>query len=373
MSRINPVTHTAPRTKGKYRLLILDGHESHHSTEFELYCRQNNSITLCMPPHSSHKLQPLDVGCFGPLKQAYGRQIEDLMRAHINHVSKLEFLCAFREAFFATMTEKNIRSGFAGAGLVPYDPERMDQLDPDLVQRVNTKVSAVVERYLLDDQDLTPKNTRKAYGPKQAEWMEWCKSRFPEIPPGWPAQYQIGKALPGHLVDEGKLVLFLDEEIASRAPKRGKRRKAETQRLKTEGRQKRRKRESPFSTGAADEIVVGGGPAKDSDSKSEPDLDNMDPDPVSATGTSTLKLQYSTVRLYSSAIINLYAQQKTRGENPAPHPNGLAKKALMRHILRETACRSRNEWADRILNTIKDGYSPAKVPEHTAAAWRFSD
>jgi hypothetical protein len=117
--------HTAPRTKGKYRLLILDGHESHHSTEFERYCQQNNIITLCMPPHSSHKLQPLDVGCFGPLKQAYGRQIEDLMRAHINHVSKLEFLCAFREAFFASMTEKNIQGGFAGAGLVPYDPERV--------------------------------------------------------------------------------------------------------------------------------------------------------------------------------------------------------------------------------------------------------
>jgi hypothetical protein len=117
--------HTAPRTKGKYRLLILDGHESHHSTEFELYCQQNNIITLCMPPHSSHLLQPLDVGCFGPLKQAYGRQVEDLMRAHINHISKLEFLCAFREAFFASMTEKNIRGGFTGAGLVPYDPERV--------------------------------------------------------------------------------------------------------------------------------------------------------------------------------------------------------------------------------------------------------
>jgi hypothetical protein len=117
--------HTAPRAKGKYRLLILDGHESHHSTEFELYCQQNNIITLCMPPHSSHLLQPLDVGCFGPLKQAYGRQVEDLMRMHINHVSKLEFLCGFREAFFVSMTEKNIQGGFAGAGLVPYDPERV--------------------------------------------------------------------------------------------------------------------------------------------------------------------------------------------------------------------------------------------------------
>ena len=125
--------HTAPRTTGRYRLLILDGHESHHSTEFELYCQKHNIITLCMPPHSSHLLQPLDVGCFGPLKQAYGRQIEDLMRAHINHVSKLEFLCAFREAFFASITKKNIQGGFAGAGLVPYDPERvLSKLDVQL-------------------------------------------------------------------------------------------------------------------------------------------------------------------------------------------------------------------------------------------------
>jgi hypothetical protein len=117
--------HTAPRTKGKYRLLILDGHESHHSTEFELHCQQNNIITLCMPPHSSHLLQPLDIGCFGPLKRAYGRQVEDLMRMHINHMSKLEFLCSFREAFFVSIIEKNIQGGFAGAGLVPYDPERV--------------------------------------------------------------------------------------------------------------------------------------------------------------------------------------------------------------------------------------------------------
>ena len=117
--------HTASRTKGTYRLLILDGHDSHHSEEFETYCREHNIITLCMPPHSSHLLQPLDVGCFGPLKKAYSCQIEQLMRMNITHISKLEFLCGFREAFFASITEKNIQGGFTGAGLVPYDPERV--------------------------------------------------------------------------------------------------------------------------------------------------------------------------------------------------------------------------------------------------------
>ena len=79
---------TKDRNKGAYRLPILDGHERHHSTKFELHCQENKSITLYMPAHSSHILQPLDVGCFSPLKKAYGRQIEHLMKASITHITK---------------------------------------------------------------------------------------------------------------------------------------------------------------------------------------------------------------------------------------------------------------------------------------------
>jgi len=100
--------HTRPRTVGGYRLLILNGHESHHLDEFEEYCKENNIITLCMPPHSSHILQPLDVRCFSPLKKAYGQQIEDMMRAHITHITKDDFFPAFRVTFFAAIIENNI-------------------------------------------------------------------------------------------------------------------------------------------------------------------------------------------------------------------------------------------------------------------------
>ncbi|RKK70134.1 hypothetical protein BFJ71_g17692, partial [Fusarium oxysporum] len=124
---------TADRSVGSYRLLILDGHESHHSVEFERYCEANKIITLCMPAHSSHLLQPLDIGCFGPLKKAYGREIEDLIRRSVHHISKTEFFPAFAAAFQATMTEKNIRGAFRGAGLVPFDPESViSKLDVQL-------------------------------------------------------------------------------------------------------------------------------------------------------------------------------------------------------------------------------------------------
>jgi hypothetical protein len=122
--------HTKARTTGVYRLLVLDGHDSHHSTDFELYCKQNNIITLCMPPHSSHILQPLDVGCFSPLKTAYGKQIEGMMRASITHITKEDFLPAFCMAFQAAITPENTQGGSRGAGLVPFDPEKViSQLD----------------------------------------------------------------------------------------------------------------------------------------------------------------------------------------------------------------------------------------------------
>jgi hypothetical protein len=83
-----------------------------------------------MPPHSSHKLQPLDVGCFRALKRSYGTEIEKLMRAHITHISKEDFFPAFYNAFRTAMTESNIRGGFRGSGLVPYDPDYViSQLD----------------------------------------------------------------------------------------------------------------------------------------------------------------------------------------------------------------------------------------------------
>lgn len=115
--------HTIRQTQGTHRLLILDGHESHTNLNFKQYCEQQRIVTLCMPPHSSHLLQPLDVGCFGPLKHAYGAQIQQMMKSYIHHVTKLEFLPAFKTAFYQAMTASNVQAGFRGAGLQPSNPD----------------------------------------------------------------------------------------------------------------------------------------------------------------------------------------------------------------------------------------------------------
>jgi hypothetical protein len=117
--------HTISCTAGAYRLLILDGHSSHATPEFDQYCKNNKIITLCMPPHSSHLLQPLDVGCFSPLKHAYGREVQELARQGVFHVDKQDFLQTYQSIRGTVFTQQNIQAGFQAAGLVPACPERV--------------------------------------------------------------------------------------------------------------------------------------------------------------------------------------------------------------------------------------------------------
>ena len=78
-----------------------------------------------MPPHSSHLLQPLDVGCFMPLKHAYGCLVENKAWLGFNHIDKFDFLEAYPSAHAATFKADIIKNSFAAAGLLPLNPERV--------------------------------------------------------------------------------------------------------------------------------------------------------------------------------------------------------------------------------------------------------
>ena len=106
-----------------YQLLIINSHESHCSVDFQDLCKEKKIITLCMPPHSSHLLQPLDVACFSPLKRMYSNKISALARNHIHHIDKETFLPAFKAAFSQVFTAENACAGFRGARLVPFNPD----------------------------------------------------------------------------------------------------------------------------------------------------------------------------------------------------------------------------------------------------------
>ena len=63
-------------------LILLDNHESHLSIALLDYCRDNGIVLLTLPPHCSHKLQPLDRTVFGPFKKYVNTASDDWIKSN---------------------------------------------------------------------------------------------------------------------------------------------------------------------------------------------------------------------------------------------------------------------------------------------------
>ena len=212
--------YTSSKTKGRYRLLVLDGHGSHHTGEFEEYCRNHSIITLCMPAHLSHILQPLDVGCFGPLKTAYGSQVEGLMRLGVNHISKEEFLPAYLRAHYSSFSIKSIQAGFAATGLVPDDPDRvLSNLDP--VVRTPSPVLSTESLW----ESKTPRTIRDIS--RQATYIRSIRRqrRATTLSPSDPAFNQLLKGFES--VVHERAILLVENEVLRTENQRQKRKRAQ--------------------------------------------------------------------------------------------------------------------------------------------------
>jgi hypothetical protein len=76
-----------------------------------------------MPAHSSHLLQPLDVGCFAVLKRSYSALVDQQTRCGINHIDKIDFLTAYPHARTVAFKMNTILTSFKATGIVPLDAE----------------------------------------------------------------------------------------------------------------------------------------------------------------------------------------------------------------------------------------------------------
>ena len=84
--------------RGEYRMLIVDGHASHVSTEFIRFAQEHKIVCLCLPAHSTHLLQPLDVGVFGPLKQNCKTLLAEKTRFTTYNIDKADSISLIQKA-----------------------------------------------------------------------------------------------------------------------------------------------------------------------------------------------------------------------------------------------------------------------------------
>lgn len=131
--------HFLPR-KGEGRtLLILDGHASHcSSVELLETAEANNVVLLCLPPHTTHYLQPLDRAFFKSLKTFYYQSCREWMQSHPGRkLGRLQFGELLMKSWGKSATAGNAMSGFRATGIFPWNPNSV----PDHAYTVSDRIA----------------------------------------------------------------------------------------------------------------------------------------------------------------------------------------------------------------------------------------
>lgn len=115
------IQHTKA-TNEKPVLLIMDNHESHSSLAAVIVAKENGITILTLPPHTSHKMQPLDRSIYGPMKGFFNKETDNWMRGNPGRrVTMYEMASLVGKAFLRSMTPNNILAGFSCSGIFPLN------------------------------------------------------------------------------------------------------------------------------------------------------------------------------------------------------------------------------------------------------------
>lgn len=106
-------------------LLLLDGHATHvKNIDLITKARENHVHLLCFPPHTTHRLQPLDVSLMYPLSTYYS---EEVRKWHVNHPGRVvtvhQIPKLFKPSFLKACSMETAVNGFEKTGICPINPD----------------------------------------------------------------------------------------------------------------------------------------------------------------------------------------------------------------------------------------------------------
>ena len=111
-----------------WRMLLLDGHITHHKADFILQCYENHIVPFAFPSHLTHVLQPLDVGVFLPWKHYHNKPIHNSLHSLDMEYTISSFfrdLSSIREQTFQPHT---IQNAFKDSGMFPVAFKKLEAL-----------------------------------------------------------------------------------------------------------------------------------------------------------------------------------------------------------------------------------------------------
>lgn len=98
-----------------------------HILTLQDWAESKNIILFILSPHCSNILQPLDIGCFGPLKACYNREAQLFMRKNpgckITRYNIGQMSCS---PYQKGLSAQNLISSFSKSGIYPFNPKAVD-------------------------------------------------------------------------------------------------------------------------------------------------------------------------------------------------------------------------------------------------------
>ena len=185
--------YSKKRQVRSWRLLLFDGYGSHCTYDFLKFCDDHRIIPFCLPPYSTHLLQPLDVVIFQPFKHFHALAVDTATRTGCTDFNKSEFLTAITSIRQQTFKNTTIRSAFRKTGLIPYNPqiviEKLREYEPKQV--LDPRTSSPTPAIATCDPFNTPATVRT---------LKRHSEQIKEIELSPSAQRTIGKFIKGSLI-----------------------------------------------------------------------------------------------------------------------------------------------------------------------------
>ncbi|XP_050509916.1 uncharacterized protein LOC126886858 [Diabrotica virgifera virgifera] len=108
-------------------ILFLDGHSSHINLPITEFCKEKGIILTAFYPNATHRLQPLDVGVFYPIKNNWRKDVRSWrMENNGRKLQRAEFAKLLDKTLKATVCTSIIKSAFESCGLFPFNENRID-------------------------------------------------------------------------------------------------------------------------------------------------------------------------------------------------------------------------------------------------------
>ncbi|XP_065672428.1 tigger transposable element-derived protein 1-like [Hydra vulgaris] len=125
------ISNVRPSIK-KPVLLLMDNHESHVNISVIELAKKSGIVLMTFHPHTTHKMQPLDRGVFGPFKTFYNNAMNNWMISPGNAgkpVTIFDISYLVGQAYPHAFVPNNIINSFKCTGFYPFNENIFTDID----------------------------------------------------------------------------------------------------------------------------------------------------------------------------------------------------------------------------------------------------